>query len=846
MVLSAWAGVVGMALSGDVAAAAGRALPVPAPAAASRADAGPGEVVVTGRRGSAVSDVAAVATLDTDAIAATGAASIGELLQTIRALTQSADGSPPIFLLNGQRVSGYDEIGTLPPEAIETVEVLPEPAALKFGYPPTRRIVNFITKRRFGTVELSASAGTTTDGGAGSDTAHAALTRLHDKRRLTLSLDYSHTDGLRVGQRRILPDPSVPFDAIGNVEGLDGGEIDPALSTLAGGVVTEAPVPADPAARSNLAAYAAAAGTLRPFLDSARTLTPDDDTIKGNLVYALPIHGSVAGSISLSAQRSDDRGSGGAAPVVLLVPGGNSFSPFASDVLLYRALTEAPALPQHQIKTIVHAGGTLRGAIAGWQWEVTGAYDAQFGRALNGIGIDASAADAAIAAGADPFAPLAARLLSTRLIDRLHSAVETANSKATVTGTPFELPAGRATLTGGVEVERGTATSSTRGADQSVLDIGRTRGEGNLAIDLPIADRKADVLPLLGQLSLNGSVNARAVSGYGALHDDTYGASWAPVEGLQLLATEKDSETAPDLALRSTPVTSSANATVLDYGTGATLVTTIVSGGNPDLRPARAQVHSLALTYKPLAKHDLTFSATFEDTHGRDAVTTVYALTPATRAILPDHFVSGAEGRLASVIFEPFNAYRSWSRTLNLMVDASGPVGALPKAKPGAPPAPDHRAHYYGGAGVYLTLENRVELRRDTPVFDVLAGQTLSGGGFPHAVFYSWGGYNDGGLGAKFDAQWTGSSHVRGGVPSTDFHYLGKPNLDFSIYSTLHHFWPKQNWNKQLRISIDVTDAFNNHQQVRDGTGAVPFRFQPDQLTPVARTVKLSIRKLFR
>ena len=43
-------------------------------------------------------------------------------------------------LLNGQRTSGYQDIGSLPPEAIDKVEVLPEPAALKFGYPPSRRI----------------------------------------------------------------------------------------------------------------------------------------------------------------------------------------------------------------------------------------------------------------------------------------------------------------------------------------------------------------------------------------------------------------------------------------------------------------------------------------------------------------------------------------------------------------------------------------------------------------------------------------------------------------------------------------------------------------------------------
>jgi len=74
------------------------------------------DIVVTGQRGSAVSDIDPLATLDARAIEATGASTMGELLRAIKSTTQSADGSDPIFLLNAQRVSGYQEIGTLPPE----------------------------------------------------------------------------------------------------------------------------------------------------------------------------------------------------------------------------------------------------------------------------------------------------------------------------------------------------------------------------------------------------------------------------------------------------------------------------------------------------------------------------------------------------------------------------------------------------------------------------------------------------------------------------------------------------------------------------------------------------------
>src|SRR5947209_5465180 len=111
-------------------------------------------IVIVGERQSVARVAQPVATLDQDAIAATGATTMGQLLQRIRPLTQSADGSDPIFLLNGQRTSGYEEIGSLPPEALDKVEVLPEAAALRFGYPPTRRVLNFIMKRHFRQVEV--------------------------------------------------------------------------------------------------------------------------------------------------------------------------------------------------------------------------------------------------------------------------------------------------------------------------------------------------------------------------------------------------------------------------------------------------------------------------------------------------------------------------------------------------------------------------------------------------------------------------------------------------------------------------------------------------------------------
>jgi hypothetical protein len=63
-------------------------------------------------------------------------------------------------------VSGFGDLQTIPPEAIEKVEILPEVEAARFGFPPTMRVMNFIRKLPFRAVTLQQLAGTTTDGGA--------------------------------------------------------------------------------------------------------------------------------------------------------------------------------------------------------------------------------------------------------------------------------------------------------------------------------------------------------------------------------------------------------------------------------------------------------------------------------------------------------------------------------------------------------------------------------------------------------------------------------------------------------------------------------------------------------
>ena len=805
------------------------------------------EIIVRGQRGSAVATVEPLATLNSDDLGATGATTISELLRLIRPLTQSADGSDPIFLLNAQRTSGYEEISALPPEAIDKVEVLPETEALRFGYPPTRRVVNFVTKRHFEQIEIKGAVGTTTRGGGGTATGNLNVTHLHDDGRFTLALEKRHTSSLLQSQRHLLPDPDILFDDIGNVTGPAFGEIDPALSQAAGAGVTVAPVPAKEADRGDLSAYVGDANRPRLFdLGPYRMLVPRNEAWKAEAVAANRIAGSVSGSLNLTAERSTERADYGPVAATLTIPASNPHSPFSNTVLLHRYLTEVDPQLFLQTTTTLHGGGTVRGALSGWMWDLTAAVDQKSVSSTTDRGIDLSAANAAIASGANPFAPLDPSLLAGRFIDRSRLRTRTMNSKLVATGKPLRLPAGQVTVPGTMEAEHLSAMSATRGANPFDLRLARTRAEAGAAVDVPLTSTREDFLPAVGDVSVNGSLYVRRISGgFGLLRDRTMGLTWTPVKGVQLLVQDKHSASAPDMEKLASPVVQVDNYTVFDFATGRSEAVTVTQGGNLDLLAEHRHAWSIGLSLKPFSKGDTGINATFQDIDIRNQTGDIYAVSPEVEAIFPDRFVRDSSGRLIAVTFQPTNFHRERQRTLKLTLSTSGSVGRKHGSADGGDKSKgDGRAHYYAGAGPVLWFSDRLQLRPGTPALDLLRGDTVKGWGMPRLTSYFYGGIGYLGNGLSIGGWYQGASRVRSDNPASDLFFSGIFKLNLGAYISVHHFLPKQGWTRHVQLKVDVENVTDAHQHVHDGNGRTPNRFQPDYLDPIGRTVKLTLRKL--
>lgn len=168
------------------------------------------EIVVTAPRiaGQLDTDIAAEAELDEAAIASYGASSATDLLAALAPQTRSGRGrgsGQPVVLVNGRRISGFNEIRNLPSDAIAKVEVFPEEVALQYGYSADERVVNFVLKPNFRAFAVEDEVGTATQGGRFRNEIEPSLLRIGEKGRINLTGRWEHQTRLKESERDLIP-----------------------------------------------------------------------------------------------------------------------------------------------------------------------------------------------------------------------------------------------------------------------------------------------------------------------------------------------------------------------------------------------------------------------------------------------------------------------------------------------------------------------------------------------------------------------------------------------------------------------------------------------------------------
>jgi hypothetical protein len=852
------------------------------------------DIIVTGTRprGSVQGDIQPDIVLDAEQLRAYGASNIAELLTALEPLTRSSRGrsdSGPVVLLNGRRTSGFQEIRNIPFEAIERTEILPEEVALTYGYSADQRVVNIVLKAQFkqGTVEASARG--PSQGGRNSTELETSYFSVIDGNRINVSLEREHDTALFESERDITRDPgSQPYDLIGNISGIPyGSQIDPALSALVGRNVTVAAIPGG--SDRSLAAFAAGANAPRiDNLSDYRTLLPRGDTTTLNASIARDLNSTTKGTVSLNLVDGSSFSYGGLPGVTLRAPSGLYGSPFGQDVSVYRYLDDAGALTRRSDTLTANLGLLLDGFIGDdWRWTLSGSYDRVESDTTTGRGLDATAAQAAVAAGTlNPFGDLSPSSF-TRLVDTASSVASGGNLEAVFTGNLLQAPAGGLNSTFKVGADtRELNSESTRSGVFSERSIGRDRVYGSANFSLPIASRNRDVLGRFGDLSINANAGYDEASDIGGLVSLGAGVNWSPIEPLSFVVSYTDEEGAPSIQQLNDPTISTPNSSVFDFTTGQTVQVTRITGGNPNLTPDNRQVIKLGVNFKPWSERDLRFSSNYTRSVVNDAIIAFPTITPDLEAALPERFTRDAGGQLIAIDARPLNFARTERSELRTGFNFSrafgtpNPAAAGPGGRPGGPggapgaggpraggPPPGGGGFQMGGGrggrgggmqpgqgrfnlSIYHTVRftDSVTIRDNLPELDLLDGAaTGARGGTSRNELQVQAGLFRNGFGSFINANWREATRVDGGPGGADLRFSDQTTVNWNVFADLSS---RTSWVerypilKGVRVNFGVENLFDSRTEVTSSTGTVPLNYQPDFLDPQGRVVRVSLRKI--
>jgi iron complex outermembrane receptor protein len=641
-------------------------------------------IVVTGARtalpGQVIGDIPPEVQLGPADIRSYGVNSIAELLSELSPQTGGGQGrgGAQVVLLNGRRISSVREISNFPTEAIARIDILPEEVALRYGYPAGQKVVNIVLRRRFRALTAELGAGTSTEGGGGRSNAELGLFRLRGDTRLNVNAEYQRGAPIYESDRDIVPlAPRRPFDFAGNVSGIDGldTEIDPALSALASTPVTIAGVPGATPALADFAGTANLANV--SDISRYRTLRPETDNLEINATLARPLSARVSGSLNLGFEASGSQSLNGVPGFSLIVPAGNPFSPFGTNVVLDR-YADAFLLRQNVASETFHAGATLQGVAGAWNWSLNGNFDRVQSRTSTVTGVDIAGLQGRLDGddpAFNPFAPIPAELYGPLAIDRARSISNAGGVELVAYGSPLDLPAGPLSVTAklGGEVA-GFESRTTRGGIDGDASLSREGGSGQVSTDLPITSRRRGFGAAIGDLSANFNASYSRLSDFGGIASWGYGLNWRPVQRLSFLWSMTTEDGAPTMQQLGNPVVRTPGVAVFDYVTGQTVFVTQISGGNPDLESSRRRTLKLGLTATLSQTPQLSLNANYFRIRTTDSISSLPAATAAIQAAFPERFLRDEGGDLGEIDNLPVNFARERREQLRWGLNLSVPL----------------------------------------------------------------------------------------------------------------------------------------------------------------------------
>ena len=821
------------------------------------------ELTVTGRRvdmtvsGGLAPEVA----FDAPVIRSLGASSLEELIEELAPEVSSGrggGGGRPAFLVNGRRIANFREIRGYPPEAVERIEVYPEEVALRHGFRADQKVVNVILRRRFRALEIEAEAGAPRSGAGEAWEGELARLQLDGDQRFNLELSVEGRRPIHESDREIVvATRSAPTSEQGNLRGIDGGELDPALSRLAGEPVTSASLPLrmtdGPLELETLLATANA-----PVItDQRKRRTLQADTHDVNLAasYARPFGEAL--SLSVTGTFEDGRRIAelGVPGYTLDVDPSNPFSPFANTVTLDRLDATAGVLERRDHTRLGALDVTVTGGVGALQWSWLTELERSVRDTDTDRGLDAGGVDAL----ADPFG--AAPLSLPGLIDRRTATSTRAVTQLLANG-PMELfDAGPARFSAALRYRHETLASrsgGSGGARQDSTDRGSVDFRGSM--DAPLVESRR-----FGRLGANLNAEFVELSDFGSLRSLGAGLTWRPVNAVRLILSFASEEAAPSIAQLGDPLVAIPNQRIFDFARGESVTVTRLEGGNPDLDPEERRFWRMGLRLEPFDAHDVSLNLDFLDSTTDSPIIGFPTPTEEIEAAFGDRFERDANGELLSLDARPLNVQEARERRLDWglryvrRIGVSGTArssgsrrdGGASRRGRGFGRRGDDGGRFYVSLQHGWSLEDRLLLSPGVPAVDYV-GRSVGGrqrGGAEHVASLR-ASLTVRGTGGRVRLRWRdGTTSLPASDGTIGLRTSALTTLDVRAFHTVRRrsaLAERLPWLAGARLTIGVDNAFGEKARVVDGFGATPAGSSADELDPVGRFVYVEFRRLVR
>ncbi len=864
-----------------------------------------GEIVVTAERirGSVDTDVPPVEQLDEADIAALGASSLTDLVAAVAPQANSGrgrGGGMPIILLNGQRVSGFRELRDLPPEAIRQVQIFPEEVALKYGYRPDQRVINFVLKDNFASFATEFEYAQPQDGGFGSNEFETTLTRIGANTRFNLDVELERATALTESERNLIASNGSLLARGGNISGLGlNGEISPLLSATAGSTVTQAGVPIG-IANPSLAQFAATANRLNDSdIGDTRTLLPRTERLEVNGTWSRSLGPQTVLSLNANYALNGSSSLLGLPGTSFVLPGSSPFSPFGRDVTLSRYFDTPRPLERESETHVFQTGGTFNHLLGGWRWTVTGNYARTNNDTRTTRNADYTALRAGVLAGiVNPFAAGFGADLLFLAPDLASSLNQNLDVRSTLAGSVLTLPAGEVQTTFASGFTRQMLDSETwRSGVTTNVALRRSIMNHSVNAEIPLTGSDFGIGSTIGEWSINGNIGYSDLSDFGQLMEYGAGLRWAPARNLTFQASITGDENAPGIGQLGNPTLVTPNVATYDFTRGESLFINVITGGNPALIGEKRRDLILNANWTPTFIKDFALQASYFKNNSRNTTASSPLLTPEIEAAFASRVVRDTNGRLVSIDQRPVNFDQEKSQRIRWGFNVSGNIGAAPPqrgpfggppgaggprgpggapgaaAPAGAPRSPraagggGGRGFGGGGGGfgggggqpsrwniaLYHTyrIQEEILIRPGVPVLDLLNGSATSsnGGASRHEVELSGGLFHKG-FGLRLQGTYKSGTTANGtGLP-------GSNDLRFSDLAAISTFL-FVNLDQQARVvkalpllkgsrvTFRIENILNDIVDVRDQNGNVPLGYQPGYIDPRGRVFELSFRKRF-